>query len=439
MQLFEQTTRALRVLHVARRKVLTTLIAVVAASTLSVACGGSGSDGAWKASWYAPQADYLESFPPIFKAEPEKSLVNQTIRQVVYVSAGGNQVRVKLSNRSGPSPVTFEAVSIAPRVGQDANIDAGASRPVTFNGARALTLAAGAESFSDPVDIAVPANSAVAISIYLKSAAQVRTVHNLARQRNFVAAGDVTGQAAPTWTEINDTANKLNPGGFTAWIAALDVYRNDDVKVLVAFGDSITDGYGSTLDANNRWPNILSRIAAAEPATYGVLSVVNGAISGNRWKTDWMGPKAEGRIQRDVFEVSGVTHLSIMLGINDLGYDAFFPDQIKVASDVTSALQSAVDQAKARGLKVVVGTLTPFKSFAYYSDAREARRQEVNGFIRSGLKNVDAVVDFDQLLRNPADHQVFLPMYDSGDNLHPNDAGYTVMAQAVAAALRSLR
>ena len=405
-------------------------------ATGSLATHAADPSEQWAASWYTAQADYLEGMPPTYPAPAAKTLSNQTIRQIVYASAAGSKVRLKLSNLFGDAPVTFDAVTIAPSTGGAARIDAASVRAVTFNGAASITLAPGTDIASDAVDFAPEANSSVAISIYVKHAAPFRTVHNLALQRNFVAHGDVTKVAAPAWSEINDNPNATDPGGFTAWITELDVLRKDRPKVVVGFGDSITDGFGSTLEANNRWPNILSRILAAAGSSLGPTSVVDAGVSGNRWKTDWQAPKGEARFGRDVLKVSGATHVVILLGINDIGYDQWAPEQIKEASDITAALQTAVETARAKGLKVLVGTLTPFKATPiYYSDTREIKRLQVNDFIRSGLKGADAIVDFDRALRDPARPLQMLAAYDSGDHLHPNDAGYTMMAKTVAAAL----
>jgi lysophospholipase L1-like esterase len=415
------------------------LVAAILAAG-SLAAHAADPSEQWAASCYTAQADYLEGMPPTYPAPAAKTLSNQTMRQIVYVSAAGSKIRLKLSNLFGDAPVTFDAVTIAANTGSAASTDAASVRAVTFNGASSVTLAPGTDIASDPVNFAPEANSSAAISIYVKHAAPIRTVHNLAMQRNFVALGNVTKVAAPAWSEINDNPSATDPGGYTAWITELDVLRKDRPKVVVGFGDSITDGFGSTLDANFRWPNILSRIVAADLARYGPISVVDAGISGNRWKTDWQAPKGEARFGRDVLNVSGVTHVVILLGINDIGYDQWVPEQIKEAADITAALQTAVGKAKAKGLKVLVGTLTPFKATTlYYSDTREIKRLQVNDFIRSSLKGADAIVDFDQALRDPTRPLQMLAAYDSGDHLHPNDAGYTVMAKTIADALKDLR
>jgi lysophospholipase L1-like esterase len=402
----------------------------------SLAASAAGPSDHWVASWYTGQADYLEELLPTYPAAAPKAISNQTIRQIVYASAAGRKIRLKLSNLFGDAPVTFDAVTVAAITDSAASIDTARVRAVTFNGAGSLTLAPGSDIASDPVDFALEANSSVAISIYVKRAAPFRTVHNLALQRNFVAAGDVTRVAAPSWSEINDNPNATDPGGFTAWITELDVLRGDKPKVVVGFGDSITDGFGSTLEANNRWPNILSRVLAVGKAGGGTTSVVDAGISGNRWLTDWQAPNGEARFGRDVLKVSGATHVVILLGINDIGYDKWAPAQIKEAAEVTAALQRVVERGKAAGLKVLVGTLTPFKATPiYYSDMHEINRLQVNDFIRNSLQGADGIVDFDRALRDPARPLQLLAAYDCGDHLHPNDAGYTVMAQTVAAAL----
>ncbi|GAC1408460.1 MAG: hypothetical protein NVSMB6_07450 [Burkholderiaceae bacterium] len=259
--------------------------------------------------------------------------------------------------------------------------------------------------------------------MYVKNTTPVVTVHTLGRQNNYVAKGNVaTAQVLPS-TETNQ---------FFAWATGLDVRRTDNPKIIVTFGDSITDGYGSTVDANNRYPNFLSRRLAAD-ATVGPTVVVNAGISGNRWKNDVIGPKGEGRFDQDVLGQAGITHTIILLGINDIGFSgSFAPGQDVTATQITAAIQTAVDKAKAKGVKALVATLTPFKGTifpGYYSDAGEAKRVAVNNFIRTNT-TIDGVVDFDAAVRDPADPASILSQYDFGDHLHPNDAGYAAMANA---------
>jgi len=407
-----------------RRRLLQSVFATILASSLLFACGGGSSssdNGAFYASWYASPQDYNESFAGTKPVA--KSFTNQTLRQVMYVSGGGDQVRVRISNRVGTLPLTIDAATIAESTGASA-INLATNTPITFQNAASVTIAPGAEAVSDPASLTVKPNSNLAVSIYVKNTAPVATVHSLGRQNNYVAAGNTTTAQVLPFTETNQ---------FFAWVTGLDVRKNDKTKVIVTFGDSITDGYGATVDANNRYPNFLSRRLAAD-SSLGSTMVVNAGISGNRWKNDVVGPKGEGRFAQDVLGRAGITHTIILLGINDIGFSgSFAPGQEVSASQITAAIQSAVDQAKAKGVKALVATLTPFKGTifpGYYSDAGEAKRLAVNNFIRTN-PTIDGVVDFDAALRNPADPGSMLAQYDLGDHLHPNDAGYAAMANAI--------
>ena len=414
-----------------RRRLFQAVLAVVISSGALIACGG-GSDStppvqtaAFYSTWAASPQNYNEPFAggtPV-----AKSFNNQTVRQIMYVSAGGDQVRVRLSNAIGTQPLTINSTRIAESVG-GAAINAATDTPVTFGSATSVTLAAGAEVLSDPAPLAVRPNSSLAVSFYVQNPTPVVTVHSLGRQNNYAASGNVvSAQILPT-TETNQ---------FFAWTTGLDVRRTDKPKVIVTFGDSITDGFGSTVDANNRYPNFLSRRLASDPSV-GPVSVVNAGISGNRWKNDVIGPKGEGRFERDVLGQAGITHTLILLGINDIGFSgAFASGQEVSAAEITAAIQSAVDKAKARGVKALVATITPFKGTifpGYYSNAGEAKRVAVNTFIRNN-RSIDGVVDFEAALKNPADPGTIAPQFDLGDHLHPNDAGYAAMANAFNGAL----
>ena len=407
-----------------RRRLFQSVFATILASSLLFACGGGSSssdNGTFYASWYASPQDYNESFAGTKPVA--KSFTNQTLRQVMYVSGGGDQVRVRISNRIGTLPLTIDAVTIAESTGGSA-INVATNTPITFQNVASITIAPGAEAVSDPSSLMVKPNSNLAISIYVKNTTPVATVHSLGRQNNFVAAGNTTTAQVLPAAETNQ---------FFAWVTGLDVRKNAKTKVIVTFGDSITDGYGATVDANNRYPNFLSRRLAAD-SSLGSTMVVNAGISGNRWKNDVIGPKGEGRFAQDVLERAGITHTIILLGINDIGFSGAFPASQEVtASQITAAIQIAVDQAKAKGIKALVATLTPFKGTifpGYYSDAGEAKRLAVNNFIRTN-PTIDGIVDFDAALRNPADPGSMLAQYDFGDHLHPNDAGYAAMANAI--------
>lgn len=404
-----------------RRRFLRTALLVAASITLA-ACGGSGGSGTnnrWVASWAAsPQV-----------VSTTKTFTNQTVRQLMYVSAGGDQIRVRVSNVFGTGPLVIDSMRVA-RSSGDTSIDVATDRPVKFSGQERLSLAAGQEIWSDPIDLAVSAQGVIAVSAYVSAAAPVTTGHTFGQQDNFVGAGNVASSASFTPTETNQ---------FYAWVTGLDVLSTSVQKVVVAFGDSITDGFNSSVGQNNRYPNYLSRILRSGAAG-GEYSVVNEGISGDRWIFGFNDfPPGSTRFGRDVLEKSGITHAIMMLGINDIGLPSLAnnPAEVVTAEQIFANIVSAADAAKSRGIKVFVGTLSPMKVSifgSYYSEAGEAKRQAVNTLIRQSTR-FDGIIDFDVALRDPADTSVLRAAFDSGDHIHPSDAGYEAMAKAAAAVL----
>ena len=350
---------------------------------------------------------------------------NQTVRQVVRLSLGGDALRVRLSNRFGTAPLTVTAARVARSTGQS-TIDAGTDRALTFGGQASVTIPAGAEVTSDAIAVVVTPLSNLAVSMYFAGPVTIATIHPVARQTAYTIAGNQVTAAALAGASVDP---------FAAYyaLAAVETSSTEPTKVVVAFGDSHTDGNGSTVDAAKRFPNQLDdRLkAAGRPRT----GVVNTGIGGNRWLNDFAGPNGLGRFDRDVLDVAGVTHTLILMGINDIGFSVSpVPSQDVSADQITAAIASAVSRAKARGIKVVLGTLLPYGGADYYSAAGEAKRQAVNAWIRNS-SGADGVVDFDLVTRSASDPAVLNPAYDSGDHLHPNDAGYAAMAAAVDLAL----
>jgi lysophospholipase L1-like esterase len=418
----------------ARRSFLKSLMAVAAATSTLLGYGvaeadsfstsqgsqlppGINASAPWYATWYGAPQNYNES---LFATPAPSYIENVTLRQIMYVSAGGNSVRVKLSNRFGTQALKVDGANIANSAGSGA-IDPATLTPVTFNrGQSSLTVAPGEEAWSDPVKFKVGELSSVAVSLFIKDKTMRATEHSLGMQDNYMATGNQT-----SYTMLKGASTVR----YYAFTSALDVSQTGRAKVIVAFGDSITDGFNSTVSANHRYPNYLARRLADIPSL-GHVSVVNAGISGNRWKHDVVGPKGEGRFESDVLDRSGVTHTIILLGINDLGFSAFLPAQSVTAADIINATQTAVDKAKARGVKVYLATLLPYKGASYFTQDGEHSREQINAWIRAN-KTIDGVVDFDMAMRNPADPLTMNPAYDSGDHLHPNDAGYKAMANAV--------
>jgi lysophospholipase L1-like esterase len=347
---------------------------------------------------------------------------DRTIRQVVRVSMGGDTVQVRLTNEFGSAPLVVGAARIALSAG-GANLVAGSSRALTFGGASSFTIPAGSPALSDPVAIHVPPLADVAISLYLPDSAAASTYHALARATSHISLrGDHTGDVAMA---VDTTS--------ASWyfLSGLSVRAPRDAEAIVALGNSITDGYASTLDANARWPNVLSRrLESAHALDH--LAVLDEGISGNRILHDFMGPVVLSRYDRDVLRQPGVRYVIVLEGINDIGFSARAQtsDQEVSATEIIGGHAQLIARAHELGLTIYGATLTPFEGAAYYTPAGEEKRAAVNRWIRTSGA-YDGVIDFDAVTRDPAHPGRFLPAYDSGDHLHPNDAGYRAMGESI--------
>jgi lysophospholipase L1-like esterase len=367
----------------------------------------------------APAAQPGQTFAP----PPFMHFTNQTLRQVVRVSLGGSRVRVLLSNAFGNAPITIGAAFVALR-DKDEAIQAG-GHPLTFSGRTTMTIPAYATAYSDPVNLTVAPLTDLAIDLYLPgttNAPAVLTMHNAAFQTNYISeTGNHAGHA-----KLPMVATIRN------WflLSRVEVETRDAAGVVVTFGDSITDGTASTPDANHRWPDVFGKrlLTAPTPVKMGIL---NAGIAGNRILSEGtytVGINALARFDVDALSQPGVTHIVVLEGINDIGNARQNPTP--TAEDLVAGHKQLIERAHARGLKIYGATLTPFWGAAYYTDAGEAKRQAVNNWIRSSGA-YDGVIDFDKATRDPNDSKKFLAEYDSCDHLHPNDAGYKAMAEAV--------
>ena len=354
---------------------------------------------------------------------PPLNFNNQTLRQVVRTSLGGDRIRIVLSNVFGTAPLTIGAAHVALRASASAIVPA-SDRPLAFSGQPAIAIPPGAVVVSDPVSLNVPAQSDLAISLYLPgdTATQPLTMHAGAFQTNYVSpAGD---HAAAENMPVQTTTQ--------SWflMTRVDVVGSRDASTIVALGDSITDGTRSTPDTNNRWPNRLAARLQEQGGSqkFGILDL---GIAGNRVLTDALprvGINALARLDRDVLAQPGVTHVIVLEGINDIGQARQNPSPS--AADLIAGHRQLIERAHTRGLTVIGATLTPFEGAAYYTAEGEAKRQALNRWIRTS-KMYDAVIDFDAVVRDPQQPGRILAMYDSGDHLHPGDAGYTAMANAI--------
>ncbi len=397
---------------------LVVLCLAVLTATSAASAQEDGAIGAWAAS---PQ-------PPYDAGASQDGFNDQTVRNIVPVSAGGSALRVRLSNEFGEGPLTVDAVAVALQDAGAATVP-GSGVELTFGGAPAVRIPAGEEVYSDPVAFQVAPGRNLAVSVYAPGATGPVTWHNLAQQINYVSnRGD---HAA----DVEDTAFS-NGHSSSFFVTGVDVYGAAEVGTIVAVGDSITDGFGSTLNANGRYPDYLARRLLDVPVGER-KSVVNAGISGNRIQTDspFFGVRLLDRFDRDVLSQSGVTDVILLEGINDIQHSNSDQERVKPnpeisAGEVIDGMRQVIDQTHARGLRIYGATPLPFEGADAFSEEGEEKRQTVNDFIRNSGE-FDGVVDFDAATRDPANPRRLLPAYDSGDHLHPNDAGYQAMANAV--------
>ncbi|HZC43802.1 MAG TPA: SGNH/GDSL hydrolase family protein [Acidobacteriaceae bacterium] len=381
----------------------------------------------WVATWGAAMVAVDPGSAPDF--------TGQTLREIVHTSVGGQRARVWLSNRFGKEPLHIGAAHIAlsgsgsfgtnlDGTPNQSGIQAGTDDALTFNGQDTVVIPPGAEVVSDPVALNVPALTDIDISIYFPDRTMGTTEHSDSNQISYVANGNQVGAA-----DLGGKSWESKP-----WyvVSGVDVDAPGDSSVI-AFGDSITDGAYATVNENHRWPDYLASRMAADPGTKkaGVLGVVNVGIGGNRVLLDGYGPNAVSRINPDVIARSGARYVIILESINDIGR---FTTDHQPYGDLTQRLEAGIAQIAAQahqhGVKVIGATLTPYQGCGYYSDAGNQVRNAVNEWIRTS-SIFDGVADFDKAVRDPQNPQHFAEQYDSGDHLHPKDAGYQAMAAAI--------
>jgi lysophospholipase L1-like esterase len=389
------------------------LVAIVGVA-LSATPRSTDRDARWVATWGASPVAPLPA-----NSATNPGFTNQTVRLIVHTSVGGSAVRVRLSNLFGTDSLVIGAAHVALR-SKDAGTVPGSDHPLTFGGSASVTIPSGALVVSDSVDLNVPAQGDVAVSLFLPGPTGQATWHVAAHDTNYVSsAGDFTGNSD---MPVDHTV--------TSWFYLTDVEVKTAKRTpaLVTFGDSITDGTNSTTDANHRWPNFLTERLAARHIQ---LAVVDQGIGGNRILHDLTGPNGLARFDRDVLAQTGVQYITVLLSINDIGRSAGGPTPQPVSADeIIAAHKQLVARAHALGLKIIGCTLTPFEGANYFTPEGETKREAVNNFIRAG-GFYDGVIDFDAATHDPNHPTRYLPRYDSGDHLHPNDAGYQAMANAI--------
>ena len=383
---------------------------------------------AWIGSWGASPLPPTEAAGP-FPGTP--SFNDQTIRQIVRLSAGGDQLRLRLTNEYGARPLAVGAARVA-LAATDGTITPGTERVVTFAGEPSIVIPAGAPFVSDPIDLAVDDLASLSISLYFPGHTGACTCHGAGMQNTYVSApGDFT---AGTF----DPAETIQARAFLSGVEV----QTAAAGVVVALGDSITDGVGSTPDANRRWPDLLAE-RLADRRRGGRFGVVNHGISGNRVLSDGAGQSALARFDRDVLSVPGATHVIVFEGVNDLGLafgrfegpfaamrDAMPPGVSVSAETMIAGYRQLIARAHAKGLEIYGATIAPYEGAIYVSAEGEAVRQSVNRWIREGGE-FDAVLDFDAVLRDPAQPSKMAEGLHSGDSLHGSDAGYEAVADSI--------
>ncbi|GIF15126.1 SGNH/GDSL hydrolase family protein [Actinoplanes teichomyceticus] len=411
-----------------RRRVLALTGAAAAVGTLPGSPAAAAGAPGEVASWAAVATTIPPTAPLV--------LTDQTVRQVVRLSLGGDRLRIRLTNEFGDTPLRIGEVRVALRAGSGASTDAvpGTDRRVTFGGRGSVTVPAGAPIVSDPVALRVPGGAHLVISIHLPERTPVTTLAAFAFQDNVIAAGNVT--AARHVTPSSTIQQYLFLSGVSVQAAG---------SAIVTLGDSITNGANTAANADHRWPDLLAARLRGVRLRRGVANV---GVSGNRLLHDpnppvgspavgyaaYFGQSALRRFDRDVLAQPGAAFLVVLLGVNDLGHPGTSapPDEVVSADDLIWAHRQLIARAHQAGLRAYGATVLPFKddTLGFYSPENERKRTALNRWIRASGE-YDGVIDFDAAVRDPADPLRLNPAYDSGDHLHPNDAGMAAMAAAV--------
>jgi lysophospholipase L1-like esterase len=378
---------------------------------------------AWISTWGASQ-----QIPEPQNALAPDYLRDATVRQIFHLSVGGPQVRVHLSNAFGIVPLRFTSVHIARPVASGSSaIDPASDKPFMFAGKPDVVIPPGAEFVSDPIDYPVAPLSDLTVTFHLDEPPAYETTHPGSRETTYYVHGDMV--SAPDLPQAQHVEHWYQ-------VTEIDVPAEPGAGVVVALGDSITDGHATTTNGNDRWTDVLAARLQASPATRNI-GVSNQGIGGNHILTDGLGPNVLARFDRDVLAPAGVHWLIVFEGVNDLGSLSRMPNAPPAAHEelvqrIIAAYRQIIDRAHDHGLRVYGATITPFLGSGYYHPGPliEQDRRQVNDWIRAA-GHFDAVIDFDAVVRDPAHPDQLLPAYDCGDHLHPGPAGYKAMGEAV--------
>jgi lysophospholipase L1-like esterase len=388
----------------------------------------------WVGTWTAaPQLTEPGNMPPAPFTQGNVVFANSTLRQTLHVTVGGRLIRLRFSNAYGGTDLPITTVSVARPAGGQAGvsaIEAGTSRPVTFDGRRSIDIPVGAQMVSDPLDFPVSAGANLTVTIYLSAgqASTSITSHPGSRTNSYM----VTGNHA-------DDPDLPGATSVAHWyfLSGAEIWASGPTAAAAVIGDSLTDGRGSTTNGNDRWTDqLFTRLQSSRVAAN--VTILNQGLGGNRVLNDGLGPNVLARLDRDVLAQSGVKWLIVFEGVNDIGTaDATDAAQKQVVADLIAAYQQIITRAHAVGIRVFGATITPFGGNTMYDDPqglRAASRTAVNDWIRTSHQ-FDAVLDFDRAARDPANPGQINPAFDSGDHLHLNPAGYQALAAAVPVSL----
>jgi len=410
-----------------------TIVFAILALLASPARGprAGNAPGRWVDSWTTAQQQ-LESGHALDAAD----LRGATLRQIVHLTLGGNQIRLRLSNRFGATPLRLAVVHIARAVSPaSSRIAPGTDHMLEFSGSHEVTIPPHADYVSDPVQLAVAPLSDVAVTLRIEVAPQEQTGHPGSRATSYIAHGDLI--SAPELPEAKAVEHWY-------FISGIEVAASPEAGALVVLGDSITDGRGATVNGNDRWTDILAERLQSKPNSRNI-AVLNEGIGGNRLLSDGLGPNALSRFDHDVIAQSGVRYLIVLEGINDIGMlthngDVQSAEHEALVRRMIGSYQQIIARAHTHGIKVIGATLLPFAGSSYYhpGPASEADRQAVNEWIRAS-GHFDAVIDFDKIARDPDHPDRLQAAFDSGDHLHPSPTGYAAMARGVPVSLFACR
>jgi lysophospholipase L1-like esterase len=402
----------------------------VAAASVLILIGAAGPSTAraqetdfggprWVATW---------SVPPMADGSAigaSRSFENQTVRQIVYISAGGTRVRVTLSNEYGIGALIIGSAHIAVQ-STGASIVPESDRTLTFGGQNSVVIPQGAVALSDPVNLSVPSNTSLAISLYVPQNTGPATYHQNATQTAYISGPGDFSDAVGLPVQETEVSRY--------WLTFVEVLPQKKVGVLAIIGDSVSEGATTTLDANRRVTDVLSRWFNP-PRGPARLAVLNQATGCGRLLRDFCGPSGLSRFERDVLNAAGITQVVLELGYGDI----IFPAAAGIASpdEIIAGIRQLIRQARMRGLKVYGATMTPNEGTTFpdvHTPENEAKRLAVNHWIRTSGE-FDGVADYDRALRDPSHPARLLPAYAAPDNIHPNDAGHEALARAIALSL----